>query len=166
MAQYDLNLKNTLSRFQEHTYKFILDPVRWSSLALPYVLNWNTVPFTRASVTTIPDDQVGVYTFVVVPGIANHASCGYLMYVGQTTRQSLRRRFQQYLREQRIKKGRVSVLDMMALFPSHLWFCYAPLPQTTQILQIEADLIRAFVPPINDDYPADMRAPIALWRRR
>ena len=81
MAQYDLDLSIS-KRFREYTVKFVLDPIQWGSLVLPCALNWNIVRFIRASVALIPDDQVGVYTFVIKPDIANHANCGYLMYVG------------------------------------------------------------------------------------
>jgi len=163
MEQYDLNLK-TAARFWEHTVEFILDPRQWVAVVLPIPLNWNIVPFRENGIQNVPNDEVGVYSFVVQPDIVDHPNCVYLMYIGQTKNQSLRRRYQQYLRDQRTKKGRHLVVRMLNTWPDHLWFCYATIQQIQYIDEIEACLLSAYLPPINSEYPADVRGPMALWR--
>ena len=164
MAQYDLNLKVKI-RFDEHSVEFILDPHQWGALALPMPLTWNIVPFNVNCTQNIPNNTVGVYSFVVQPDIANHPNCSYLMYIGQTKNQSFRRRYQQYLQYQRTKKGRHLVVYMLNTWPDHLWFCYATIQQTQYIDEIEDRLLSAYLPPVNSEYPADVRGPMALWGR-
>lgn len=163
MVQYDLDLQ-TSQEFDKHTFKFILDPNQWASLVLPFTLNWNAVPFHESNATHIPDNAIGVYSFIVKPSIAKHDDCAYLMYIGQTKRQTFRLRYQQYLRDQRTRKGRYPVVNMLNTWPNQLWFCYAPIKEFTNIDEVENRLLSAFLPPINRQFPADVRGPMNLWR--
>ena len=104
MGRYDLALKIG-AEFWRYTVEFILNPSQWSALTLPVTLNWNIVRFSQNQVLNVQDDEVGVYSFVVKPDIANHSNCSYLMYVGQTTDQSFRTRYRQYLQYQRTQTG-------------------------------------------------------------
>ena len=52
--------------------------------------------FNDSSTPLVPDNLIGVYSFVVEPGIANH-DLGYLLYIGKTDKQDFRARFKQYL---------------------------------------------------------------------
>ena len=164
MEQYDLDLKLAIE-VKVHTVKFILDPNKWGNLTLPVTLNWTMIPFHQNQVQNVPNDKVGVYSFIVKPDIANHTNCSYLMYVGQTTHQSFRLRYTQYLHDQRTKKGRLYVVHMLSTWPEHLWFCYAPIQQVEYIGEIEDRLKIAYVPPVNRDWPAETRGAMALWRR-
>ncbi len=164
MGRYDLALKIG-AEFWRYTVEFILNPSQWSALTLPVTLNWNIVRFSQNQVLNVPNDEVGVYSFVVKPDIANHSNCSYLMYVGQTTDQSFRMRYRQYLQYQRTQTGSFYVVHMLNTWPEHLWFCYASVQQPDSILEIEEHLISAYLPPANRSYPAELREPMALWRR-
>jgi len=163
MDRYDLDLKMML-QFRQHTVEFILDPNQWGSLSLPITLNWNTIPFGEPHLLAIPDDESGVYSFIIKPGIANHSECAHLMYIGKAKSQSFRDRYRQYLQDQRTQMGRPLIVHMLKTWPEHLCFCYATIKQTSYIDDIEDCLIRAFIPPINTSYPADIRRSMTLWR--
>src|SRR3989304_4240859 len=75
----------------------ILFPSAWGNVKLSVDLSWHIVRFDAESVKDVPDDQRGIYSFVVQPGIADHPACSYLLYVGQTVR-NFRVRYEEYLR--------------------------------------------------------------------
>lgn len=142
--------------------RFVLSPTHWSSCQTT-TLSWHTVKFDRSQKKNIPQLK-GVYTFVLKPGIVNHPECAYLLYVGMTDRQNLRARFWQYFREKDDPKGREPVKAMLNLWEDYLWFCYAPINDVGQIGSIEAELIDAFVPPINQDYPGILAKAVKAWQ--
>ena len=102
----------------------------------------------------------GVYTFVVEPGIADHPAVHYLMYVGMTDKQDFRRRYAQYLREPSCEKRREHIAQLIEKWPNHLWFYYAELPQGPRIGRLESSLLAAYLPPLNDEFPAEVRRTI------
>lgn len=164
MADYDLALIQ-FKEFTAKTVRFILDPDQWRGLLLPTRLRWTAVPFQERNLRYIPTNQIGVYSFVVQPDIARHQNCAYLMYIGRTIRQSFRLRYSQYLTEQQTKRGRPNIIRMLDTWPEHIWFCYAPVKNVNQIARIENRLLTAFLPPMNTEFPAEIRKAMALWRR-
>lgn len=130
----------------------VLLPRRWREYPNRVSLNWHLVKFNADELENVPDDQRGVYTFVVIPEIANHISCSYLFYVGKTER-TFRARYRDYLRGQRTGKIEKHKYKMLLQWRDHLWFCYAPIEQIELIKQIENDLIEAYIPPYNKEYP-------------
>lgn len=138
--------------------RFILSPDQWRGCALPVALTWHTVQFSQTNVSAIPDDRVGVYSFVVKPGIANHPECAYLLYVGMVESQDFRERYKQYLHEkaQGAKSRRPHVTDMLLKWEGFLSFCYAPIASTTAIKGVEDALLAAYLPPSNKDFPASI----------
>ncbi|MCX7860152.1 MAG: hypothetical protein N2385_08680, partial [Chloroflexus sp.] len=102
-----------------HVNRLILSPKQWSQYCVDIDLNWEIVKFDKKNKNLIPNNQSGVYTFVIKPNIANHPECAYLMYVGKTERQTFRDRFMQYFRER--KKGRPRIKAMLALWPNNIW---------------------------------------------
>ncbi len=134
--------------------KFTLNSDFW--LSYPGASHsWISVKADDAAKTVIPDVP-GVYTFVVRPDVAGH-SCEYLMYVGKAEKQSLRKRFMQYLREQSRDKGRVPIQDIFRTFPEHLHFCYVTLVNPKIISNLEKQLLEAFVPPCNQQLPGELQ---------
>jgi hypothetical protein len=121
------------------------------------------VPFDKANQVHVPNDKGGVYTFVVKPDIANHPSCSYLLYVGKTQRQTLRKRFLQYFSERDRNKGRPLIQKMLTLWKDHIWFCFAPIDDRGIIHNVEEALIGAYVPPMNNEFPADIRPAMGAW---
>jgi len=139
-------------------HNFCLWPKLWQEyLTNPgLVFEWNECQFASNRVDDIPNEP-GLYTFIIQPGLANHPSCSYLMYVGKTKR-TLRQRFQQYLKEKERETGRPKVVRLLNKYPDNLFFCYTAIPDRSQIDELEKALIGTFVPPCNDQLPARVRA--------
>jgi hypothetical protein len=141
----------------------ILSPDNWKNYPNRIQLNWNRVLFREDQAKNVPDDIRGVYSFVVIPDIANHKDCSYLLYIGETTR-NFRQRFREYLDIQREGRRRVHIFEMLTNWRENLWFCYAPINPVGLIKDIEDDLLAAYLPPYNRDFPATIRAPIRVLR--
>lgn len=137
----------------------VLSPSQWQLCKLPVRLKWHKVKFQPKNVNRLPDDAKGIYTFVVKPGIANHPSCSYLMYVGKAEKQDLRVRFSQYFKEK--KKGELSrrphVTEMLLKWDEFLWFYYAEISDISKIRLIEEELLAAYLPPSNRTFPSKVR---------
>ena len=140
-----------------HLKRMVLSPDHWRNYKTSLTLKWERVQFSRENASQIPDDSVGVYTFLVQPGIAQHPECSYLLYVGKTER-SFRSRYDSYLSDW--KKGdrstRPHVTEMLEKWQGFLWFSYAPITQANQIITVEDALLAAFLPPVNRDFPANV----------
>lgn len=137
-----------------HTHKMIMIPRLWSTITTP-TLSWNAYPFKDAFQSQIPA-QPGVYAFLIVPNAAGDLNISYLMYIGETNR-TLRERFGEYLREARSNRIRPKLLRILPLYPDHLTFACAPLPDSISPRDVEAALLEAFLPPGNDQVPASVR---------
>jgi hypothetical protein len=114
------------------------------------------VPFADSSETLLPP-ALGVYAFLVRPQLAS-LDLTYLMYVGKTDR-TFRERFREYLRERDSGEIRPKLLKILPQYPAHLFFAYAEVPAGYSAGDVEKALLRAFVPPGNDQLDAQfMRA--------
>lgn len=147
--------RRNLSDF--HIKNMVLYPYNWATCKLPVKLTWRVVRFGERHASRVPYTS-GIYTFLVQPGIANHPKCSYLLYVGETKVQNFRVRYRQYLREQSLgdKSRRPHVAEMLRKWDGYLWFCYAPVKKIQLIEEIEGALLRAYLPPTNKDFPADV----------
>jgi len=131
-----------------HTQDFILWPKQWK--AYPgHSLQWQTFKFTKGGLKEVPK-MPGVYAFMVKPNIEGSLEASYLYYIGKTTR-TLRKRCQEYLRDQNLKKGRPRVFDLLSRFKGRVYFACAPVDPPHQV---EDDLIMALIPPANSTFPA------------
>jgi len=144
-------------------WRMVLSPRQWSLCHLPVKLVWQAVRFKRSNLKRVPNNSRGVYTFVVKPGIADHPSCAYLMYVGKAERQVLRDRFSQYFTEK--EKGEESrrphVTEMLLKWETFLWFYFAEISDTAKIKQVEDQLLAAYLPPSNRTFPTRVRRAVA-----
>lgn len=143
--------------------RVILNPRLWLAYPDRLPLTWERVKFSANCLNSVPDNVCGVYSFVVMPEIANHVACAYLLYVGKTVR-SFRIRYQEYLYGQSTGRIEAHKYEMLVKWKEHLWFCYAPIAACHQIGQIEEDLIVAYLPPYNKEFPASVRAPMGVLR--
>jgi hypothetical protein len=134
--------------------RFILYPLHWNNYPNMIPLTWNKVKFTESNASYIPDDQAGVYSFVADAGIAQHPAGSYLLYIGKAEKQNLRKRYYQYLQARNAWKQRPHIAQMIDKWSDYLWFYYAEVTDTTKISQLEEDLITAFLPPQNREWPA------------
>ena len=138
-----------------HQWQFVLWPRQWEAYNLSFQLNWEIHPFKREQIDKIPKEP-GIYSFVVQPGIANHSYCSYLMYVGMTER-PLRVRFKEYFSEKyNATRGRPKIVKLLNVYRDYLHFCCLTIADTERIKEIEDELLKAFIPPCNDQYPAEI----------
>jgi hypothetical protein len=137
-----------------HVPRFILCPIQWSAYPCQVQLTWQKIKFTASNVNLVPDNKVGVYSFVVNAEVAQHPACSYLLYIGKVRDQNFRKRYKQYLGTLASWKSRPHIADMIEKWADHLWFYYAEVANTSLIDQLEEDLISAFLPPVNRQWPA------------
>jgi hypothetical protein len=101
--------------------------------------------------------EPGIYTLLVQPGIAQHPSCSYLMYVGQTT--NLFNRFRNYLSREKRKRIRPNVFRLLNIYNGNIWFCFTKV-LSNQLDDYENALMNAYIPPVNnvDRLPSEIRS--------
>lgn len=154
-THYDIDMAWATARLAE-TPSFTLSPHLWTGLTLTRPLKWSKVKFDSTAASQVPNDLIGVYSFVVEPSVAN-LDLAYLLYIGMT-RQNFRARFRKYLRhqtEERTNRPRVQV--MLRTWPENLSFYYAPLDDRDIVKSVEDELIIALKPPVPRLYPARIR---------
>jgi hypothetical protein len=137
---------------------FTLKPQNWQEYNRLVDLKWKAVRFSEKNLGKIPDDCGGVYTFVVVPNVAKHPKCTYLVYIGET--HEFRERYQRYLTDKTDPKARPLVKVMLSLWDGYLWYCYARIDRTDLIHTVQDNLIRALDPIINRMFPKDVQATV------
>jgi excinuclease UvrABC nuclease subunit len=115
-------------------------------------------------VKRIPSKVLGVYGFVVRPGMAENDYLGYLLYIGKTASQGgFKARYRQYLRHKaEARTRRPSIRAMLELWPDHLWFCYAEVVKE-RLGFVESSLIEAFQPPYNRVFPGKIGQARRAW---
>ena len=154
-SQHEIDMQWANARSVE-TESFTLSPELWRGLALTQPLLWTRVKFERTSAPRVPNNRIGVYSFVLEPGLAG-LDLRYLLYVGMT-REHFRARFRKYLRHQtEYPTNRPRVQLMLRTWPEHLYFYYAPLADRDIVKSVEDELIIAFKPPVPREYPARIR---------
>lgn len=147
-----VNLIAEQNEMKAHSYEFVLWPRKWREFRDIYVLSWQTYQLIEHERPNVPD-AAGIYSLLVQPGIASHPACSYVMYVGQTT--SLHRRFGEYLTKERRETGRPKIFRLLNLYPDHIFFCCVPVSET-DLSTMEDALRSAYIPPANDQLPADI----------
>jgi hypothetical protein len=134
--------------------RFFLSVPNWRGFVSASSFSWVGVPFEKSKTRSVPKDKAGVYSFVACSCVAEHPFASYLLYVGKTDR-NFRARFLEYFREKDNPKGRTYIVDMLKQWDGWLQFYYAPLPPN-EISMAEEALLRALVPPMNEELPADV----------
>lgn len=137
--------------------RFILYPKNWKEYSNKIQLSWNKVRFSKENIDEIPNDRAGIYSFIVDPSVAQHPASNYLLYIGKVRQQNLRARYGQYLRAEKEWEKRQKIADMISRWSEYLYFCYAEVDNIDLIDQLEEDLITAFLPPMNIEFPAKIR---------
>jgi hypothetical protein len=161
----DIRASNDLMKEEEESdlikifeETFALSPQHWATYNLSLELDWKYYPFDPENAKYIPNDSGGVYTFVVVPGIAKHPLCSYLFYVGKAQRSTtLHGRYTWYLRHKTDGKAKWRhIRKLLNYWEKHLWFCYAAIGQEDMIVQVERALQDAYIPPYNKEFRGDV----------
>ena len=137
--------------YASNKYEIVLWPRKWAEYPGP-TFDWSMHKLGQSERASIPSGA-GVYSILVQPGIADHPGCSYLMYIGKTT--SLRRRFGDHLSPERRERGRPKIFRLLHKYSDYLWFCYIELPPES-IVHVEEWFNSAYLPPANDQHPADI----------
>jgi len=144
-----------------HKHEMLLWPFLWEKYDSQRKLRWKNVVFSKHSRQSVPS-RPGVYAFFARPAIAN-MNVTYLLYIGRA-RKSLRSRFGNYLTtEKNPYKGRPKMATMLHQYGGYLQFRYAVLKSATTVSKMERKLIRAFMPPVNEQVEAEIRRVIAAF---
>lgn len=146
-VQFVLNPDNEWARFPDH-----LKPVvnqQWTEFK--YFIEDTAV--INPEVSNIPNDCGGIYLFYIKPDVIPSIH-HYLAYIGRakkTQYQNLRKRVREYASETK----RPKICDMKRFWGSYLYVRYLPLPSEDNdcIDELEKELIKAVLPPFNDEYP-------------
>lgn len=141
-----------------HEQCFVLWPRQWQIYLDTH--NWKIYRLDEIEKDRIPR-RSGVYSLLIQPGIANHPACSYLMYIGQA--KSLRRRFMDYLNERKRETGRPKIYRFLNKYKDYVCFCYT-IVRKNDLTKVETNLLNAFIPPANDQYPVEIRRIIGAFR--
>ena len=155
------NFVDLVKEAKSHKYEFVLWPQRWQQYEPLINYNWITFAFCQDSVEKIPD-KPGVYAFLIQPHIADNLDVSYLMYVGQTSR-SLKKRFKEYLTEMNSNRGRPKIVTLLQMYQGYLYFSCITLDNNVSPHDVEEELLKALIPPANDQLPAEIRSVIKAF---
>ena len=130
---------------------------RWTAFAPPAGIawNWTSVPFAPASANVVPNNQHGLYTFVLTPNVAAHPKNHFVLYVGKADKTTLRTRFQHYFQEMK-KVKRAHICYALNKFEGNLEFCFTTVATQNDIEPGEDALLVALMPPFNEKFPASV----------
>ena len=151
---------------QNNSLHFTLNPQDcWESfnVAFTSIVNsdkWEEIKFLNDTATeindsiiTVPNDMGGIYLFILKPDIIPCVH-KYILYIGRvqyTETQNLRKRFREYVHDQR-----GDILRMRETWGKNLYIRYLPLTDNATICALEKELIRTIIPPCNSDYPGKL----------
>ena len=154
------------SAIRNNSLHFTLNPQNcWESFNSDFkgIVNsdeWREIKFLNDSATgindsirTVPNDQGGIYVFFLKPDIIPCIH-KYILYVGRvqyTDNQNLRKRFREYVQDQRS-----DILLMRETWGKDLYIRYLPLTDNATICALEKELMRTIIPPCNSDYPGTL----------
>jgi hypothetical protein len=138
--------------YKAYCQEFTLWPRKWQEYDDSWNLTWHIHRLNSNERLNIPS-KAGIYTLLVQPGVADHPACSYLMYIGKT--KSLRRRFGEYLNQEKKETGRPKIFRLLHKYSEHVWFCFSIVAEQ-ELTEIEEALLTAFIPPANDQLPAQI----------
>ena len=140
---------------KSHTFSFCMWPRMWRSYRSLTELDWQSFHLTPDDAEVVPD-QPGVYAFLIKPSMEGVLGASYLVYVGQTSR-TLRQRFKEYLREKNARFGRKKIVEFLKKYDNHIHFSCAIVNGSIDPEQVESELLKAYMPPANSDFPAEVK---------
>lgn len=147
-----------LEAFQNH---YTMAPQLWSRFNIDDLTNvdfekWQTIKLIKDSsgqfsdkVNTVPDDVGGIYVYSIEPHII--PNCGsYIMYIGMTSQQSLRKRVKQYQRETGNNYNREKLHRLFVKWGEYIYLHFLPIEATNETIEaVEDRLIATLTPPCN-----------------
>ncbi|HBQ98458.1 MAG: hypothetical protein J7524_12705 [Roseofilum sp. Belize BBD 4] len=122
-------------------------------------LKWQKCKFVSASEVMIPDNH-GVYCFSTQLGYPFPEEIHIPLYIGKAAPGYLSERFQSYLTEKQMIKGRAKLVFMLNKYRNNLFFWWAELPRI-YVDAVEEHLLMCCQPPCNEKIPSRQR----LWAK-
>ncbi|MBY0358217.1 MAG: hypothetical protein K2W82_09475 [Candidatus Obscuribacterales bacterium] len=140
-----------------HRHTFLMWPAAWKKYKEATGLKWKSVQFDAQKKKSIPEEP-GVYAFIIMPEKSAGLQPTYLVYIGQTTKQTLRERFGQYITEISSGKGRPKLVANLPKYVGYTYFFYAVIPAGGKATPeaIEDQLLGGFVPPFNTEFKGEV----------
>lgn len=165
MPTTSFDLVNATKRYKAENYEFFLSMRSWRKFKTKYKLAWSKTRFVDGGHPAIPDDR-GLYFFTVELAPSKLPAHGYILYIGeagQDSKNTLRKRYVQYVREWKGGTGRPAVRFMIDNWMGDLFFNFVALPdEKIDLKKLEHSLLNAIIPPINKrDFDAEIMAPRA-----
>ena len=152
----------------KHKVRFTLNPEYMTTASYPVdELSWASVRYGLDDADDVPDDQRGVYAFVVAHSDKVLPWHRYVMYVGiggKNSSRSLRDRYHDYLNTKKVLK-RDRIARMIGTWSDVLHFAYAPVPESVsskELIDLEMAINSALLPPFSK---ADLKAHIKKMQR-
>lgn len=144
-VSFALNPTDEWASFPSH----LQDVVRQPWIELKYFTDGAET--INPEVSRIPNTSGGIYIFLIKPNVVPDVHL-YLAYIGRaklTANQNLRKRVKEYATEEK----RLKIVQMKEKWGPYLYLRYLPLNDNELIDELESELIRAILPPFNDQYP-------------
>lgn len=140
-----------------------LSPLLWKRHAIKRTnLQWKEIQFKKSNAAQIPERR-GVYAFLIKnqKSTSRWPMHGYIMYIGIAgkpgTSGNLRKRFGDYFSKAELA-ARPSIKRLIDTWRSVLYFNFAPVAASTDLMTLERNLAGAIVPPCNaGDLPGDLK---------
>ncbi|MCY4002701.1 MAG: hypothetical protein OXF33_03210 [Rhodospirillales bacterium] len=114
--------------------------------------HWNSIRFGKNEIQDVPNDQRGLYAFIIADQRNFLPPHGYIMYIGIAGRnsdRSLRDRYEDYFKQSEVER-RPALKRMIVNWHSMLRFHFAPVDDSVpsaELKAMEKRLITAFLPP-------------------
>ena len=159
-----------LAQIKAHEIKFVLNTDAILALdSSEHPFHWNSIRFGKDEIQEVPNDQRGLYAFIIADQRTYLPPHGYIMYIGIAGRdsdRSLRARYEDYFKHSEIER-RPAVRRMIVAWHSILRFHFAPVDDNVppaKLKAMERRLITAFLPPCcKDDIEADTMEMMAAF---
>ena len=152
----------------KHKVNLTLNPEYMTTASYPVdELSWSSVRYGLDEADDVPNDQRGVYAFVVAHSDKVLPWHRYVMYVGiggKNSSRTLRARYNDYLNTKKVLK-RDRIARMIGTWSDVLHFAYAPVPETVsskQLIDLEIGINSALLPPFSK---GDLKAHIKKMQR-
>ncbi|MFQ6041067.1 MAG: hypothetical protein ACE5PV_09440 [Candidatus Poribacteria bacterium] len=70
----------------------------------------------------------------------------------------------EYINEKQSETGRPKVVRLLNKYQGYLYFCCSTVPSSIPIESVEEALLKAFLPPCNDQFPAEVSRVIGAFQ--
>ena len=143
---------------------FTFAPRLWQECHPPVNLEWERIPFGNEHVNTVPNNECGVYSFMLQPEVFGIPETAYLLYIGKTSR-SFQKRYKEYLKPDTDDWAMRPIYRALEKWADYVWFYFAPIGATGLIETTEETLMNACIPPLNRKFTGTIGRSIGAFIR-